>query len=428
MLWANFLQAQSYNNWITGDANDVTPSNYKSGIVLAGGGGDNDDAMQWMLERADGGDIVVIRASNSDGYNNYFYSELGVNVNSVETIRFNDISAASDDYVIQQIRNAEVLFIAGGDQYDYYEFWKDNAIEEAINYLINEKGITVGGTSAGMAILGNAYYTPSAGSLTTGQALANPYHPNVEILGQDDFIEVPILSNLVTDTHYDDRNRSGRHMVFLARLAATYEEQVFGIACNEWTAVCIDENNIATVYGEYPDYEEYAYFLKSNCFNDIQAEILETSTRLTWNKNGRAVKVYQAPGKVDGSTRFNLNDWTSGNGGNWQNWYVDEGTLIQEATTETGCGDGPLSPIKASKEKDISIKVMPNPTTACWTVSDLPQDTKRISLFSSNGVKIETWEAARFTREICLPHSEASLYFLKVESTRKVWTIKLVNH
>ena len=44
-----------------------------------------------------------------------------MNVNSVETIRFENASAASDPYVVQQINNAEILFIAGGDQYVYQE-------------------------------------------------------------------------------------------------------------------------------------------------------------------------------------------------------------------------------------------------------------------------------------------------------------------
>lgn len=426
LLSSYFLQAQGYTNWVTGDPTDATPANFKSGVVLAGGGGDNDDAMQWMLERADGGDVVVIRASNSDGYNDYFFSELGVNVNSVETIRFDNIAASSDDYVIQQIRNAEVLFIAGGDQYDYYQFWKDNAIEEAINFLINEKKITVGGTSAGMAILGNAYYTPSAGSLTTEQALANPYHTNVEILGHDDFIHIPLLNNLVTDTHFDDRDRGGRQVVFLARLVENYHEQVFGIACNEWTAVCVDDTGIARVFGEYPDYDEYAYFLKSNCFSEIGGEVIQPNTPLTWNRGGQAVNVYQAPGRIDGSTTFDLNDWKTSSGGNWQNWFVENGNLIKVATTETGCEDEPLSTLEEDKKMMSLVSISPNPTSDCWRISNLPKDVVQISIFSTTGIKLKELSEETLSHEICLSNVMHQVLLLKIKTSKMTFTTKLM--
>ena len=125
-----------YTSWLVGSTDDLVTENHMPGIVLAGGGLDNDDAMKWFLNRADGGDVVVIRSSSTDGYNNYLYSSLGVTVNSVETILINSREAAEHPYVEEQIRNAEALFIAGGDQYDYYEFWKDTPVMDAINYLI----------------------------------------------------------------------------------------------------------------------------------------------------------------------------------------------------------------------------------------------------------------------------------------------------
>ena len=271
--------AQSYTSWIVGDTADVQTTGMVPGIVLAGGGGDNDQAMQWMLSRAGGGDVLVIRASNSDGYNNYFFQELGVAVNSVETIRFESGEAAFDDYVVSRIRDAECLFMAGGDQFDYYTFWKDTPVEEAINYLINEKGVPVGGTSAGMAILSQCYYTPSGSSLTAEEALSNPFHPDFEILGCDDFLQVPFTSYLVPDTHYEQRERPGRHIAMLARIAHQYNARSFGIAANEYTAVAIDENGIARAFGEYPEFEEdYVFFLQANCQDEFLPEALEAGT------------------------------------------------------------------------------------------------------------------------------------------------------
>ncbi|HPF92368.1 MAG TPA: cyanophycinase, partial [Tenuifilaceae bacterium] len=223
-----------------GSTDDVTPENHTSGILLAGGGGDNDEAMAWLINRADGGDIVVIRASETDGYNDYLFTELGITVNSVETILIDSREAAEHPYVEQQIRNAEALFIAGGDQYDYYQYWKDTPVMDAINYLLNDKGVAVGGTSAGMAILGKAYYTPSGTGAQSSTVLNNPYHSSTNIIGRDNFIDANILNNTITDTHFDARDRSGRLFTFMARMVTDWGIEAKGIAANEYTAVCID--------------------------------------------------------------------------------------------------------------------------------------------------------------------------------------------
>ena len=39
-----------------------------------GGSRENDNAMRWFLKQADGGDILVLRASGSNGYNDYMLS------------------------------------------------------------------------------------------------------------------------------------------------------------------------------------------------------------------------------------------------------------------------------------------------------------------------------------------------------------------
>ena len=88
-----------------------------------GGGTDNDDAIKWMFQKAGGGDVVVLRSAGTDGYNTYMYSELGVPVNSVETIIIDTRAKASIAAIATKIRNAEALFIAGGDQATYVSYW-----------------------------------------------------------------------------------------------------------------------------------------------------------------------------------------------------------------------------------------------------------------------------------------------------------------
>lgn len=412
---SSFLSAQGFTNWIVGDTSDFQSPNFEGGLVLAGGGGDNDQAMQWMLSRADGGDVVVIRASNSDGYNDYFFEELGVAVNSVETIRFDGVEANVNDYVIRQIRNAEVLFIAGGDQYDYYQYWKDSPIEEAINFLINEKGITVGGTSAGMAILGGAYYTPSGGSLQSDQALANPYHPNINILGNGDFIEHPLMNNVITDTHYDQRDRKGRQITFMARLVDNAQTQFYGIACNEYTAVCIDTAGLAHVFGQYPEYNDFAYFLISNCQEEFNPETILGGLPLTWNRQEAAVKVYRLPGREEeNSALFNLQDWQSGVGGLWEKWYVDEGVLFQNEAEDGNCNIIDTEVVEFEQRE--FLRIYPNPTESSFQldISNEPKEAISLTLFNTMGQKL--WNQAFNNKQTSFgTNLNAGIYWLQVE-------------
>ena len=90
--------SQNYTSYFTGNNNDVYRET-NGGVCLMGGATEDDNAMIWFLERSNGGDILVLRTSGSDGYNNYLFSELGVNVNSVETIVLNNSSAADESYI-----------------------------------------------------------------------------------------------------------------------------------------------------------------------------------------------------------------------------------------------------------------------------------------------------------------------------------------
>ena len=303
--------------YLTGNAADVTTTTL-GGLLLMGGSTDVDAAIQWFLQRAGGGDVVVIRSSGADGYNTYMYNM--VPVNSVESIIIDSRTKADLATVTQKIRNAEALFIAGGDQWNYVNYWKNSGTEDAINYLINTKGVTVGGTSAGLAILGSAYYSAQSGSVTTAQALANPYHRYLT-LGANDFITAPFLSNTITDSHYSQRDRQGRHVTFMARLMKDfgYTTTVKGIGIDEQTAVCIDDAGIGKVYGT-----NNAYFLKNT---ELGAETCVSGSPLTWNRSAQAVSAYRIAGSANGNGSFNSINWTF-SGGSSYFYYVNNGVLF----------------------------------------------------------------------------------------------------
>lgn len=331
------------------------------GLVLAGGSSDNDDAMKWMLARADGGDVVVLRASGSDGYNSYFYSELGVTVNSVTSIVIQSAEHANEEEVVEILNNAEVVFIAGGNQWNYVDYWRDTALIEALDLLINEKKITIGGTSAGMAVLGEVVYSAQNGTIWSSEALEDPYHYRLTL--EKDFLEVTFMEGTVTDSHYnriqdDEMNRHGRHVAFMARMIADWGMPAKGIAANEYTAIAVDETGKARVFG-HPSYPDFGYFLKKH---GGPPEVCEEGTPLTWTQSEQAIKVYKVKGDFDGSGWFDINSWENGEGGEWQYWYVDEGELFEtDSDDDTG-----LIP---SLTPDNAIELFPNPAVDVLTIT-----------------------------------------------------------
>lgn len=284
---------------LTGDPADVTTTT-AGGLCLMGGGTDVDAAFRWLIEKSGGGDFVVIRADNSTGYNSYIYSMGGIN--SVETIVISKLTEANNPTVINKIRGAEALFIAGGDQANYVSLWKNTPVEDAINYLINTKHAPVGGTSAGCAILGSSYFSALNGTVTSDQAMADPYNALIT-LGHDDFLSSRILQNTITDQHFSQRAREGRLVTFMARMNKDLGKNVRAIASDEQTAVCIDDKGIAKVFGN-----NNAFFLQ---ITSSGPEICMSGVPLTWNKNMQAVKVYRIAGSSSGNGYFDLNTYST---------------------------------------------------------------------------------------------------------------------
>lgn len=310
---------------IIGDTTDVQPK-VSGGIVLMGGSTDVDGAFRWMIERSGGGDVVVIRASGTAAYNPYI-NGLG-KVNSVETLKIDSRELADNDTVAMIIRNAEMLFIAGGDQSNYMHFWKGTKTEAAINYLLKEKTSPVGGTSAGCAILGGFYFSGEQGSVVSEEALLNPYHPKVTLYNND-FLKAPFLQNIITDQHYLARNREGRSVVFLSRIFKDWAIPAKAIAVDEWTAVCIDHEGKASVMGLSSASRpySYAYFIAAN--ETRVPETLESGLPLQWSSAEKALEVYEIQASENGNGSFDVTSFnkTTSTGGRYYWWWVDNGIL-----------------------------------------------------------------------------------------------------
>jgi cyanophycinase len=249
-----------YKHYLIGDPADVVRPT--SGlIVLQGGGDDVDENYIRMGARSGGGDFVVLRASGDDDYNAYIYALC--RCNSVATLVFDSREAAYDPFVIATIRNAEAVFIAGGDQSRYVRFWKGTPVQDAINFVA-AKPAPIGGTSAGMAILGEfSYSAMTPESLTSAVALGDPFA--VDLTLERDFIALLPLRNVLTDQHLWERDRIGRTVALLARLVHDgWTSTGRAIAADRETAVHIDpRDGSAEIFATADHPTPYAYFLRT---------------------------------------------------------------------------------------------------------------------------------------------------------------------
>lgn len=277
-----------YDYYLSGNAEDAKRRTY-GGLLLAGGGRDVDAAFRWLVGKAQGGDVVVLRTSGADSYNAYLTGLGGAD--SVETIVLRTPQAAHDRSIAEKIRRAEALFIAGGDQWNYIRLWKGTPIQGAIHHLI-WRGVPVGGASAGLSVLGEHYFSAQNDTITSKDALANPFDPRVTI--GSEFLRLPQLRGIITDGHLFRRDRMGRLLTFMARIRQKTHQRVRGIGVDEATAVVIERDGSASVNGAGS-----AYFLEL----DNDPDVCVSGKPLTI----RGIVAFRVPA----GGRFNLRRWTS---------------------------------------------------------------------------------------------------------------------
>jgi cyanophycinase len=315
---ANLAQAQSYKYFRLGNKDDIQ-TKPTAGVAMMGGGSDLDDAFRWLCNKGNGGDFLILRARGDDAYNSYVNGLC--KANSVATLIIPDRAAAEDAAVAEIIRKAEAVFITGGDQANYIRGWKDTPVEKAMNENI-AAGKPIGGTSAGLAVEGEFVYgalgdKPDDKDLASTDVLPNPYFERVTL--ERDFLKIPHLENLITDSHFAKRDRMGRTLGFLARImkygwsAAPRE-----IAIDEKSAVLVEADGKAAIVGT----GKGAYFLRPT-----QApEVCEKGVPLTL----RGISVY----RVAAGGHFDLTTWT-GDGGTSYSLSVERGKI---ESTQAGNG------------------------------------------------------------------------------------------
>jgi cyanophycinase len=236
---------RNFDYFVTGDPALPRARHTQLLLALMGGGGSVDAAYRAIVDHAGRGHIVILRAVDDDSfdpedgdYGISFATTWGP-VTSAETITFHNRQAAHDPRVLAALRGADGIFIAGGDQSNYIRYWKGTPVQEALNAHVRANR-PIGGSSAGLAILGHySYPCLDSVSMESKVALPDPFSSGVML--ESDFMHFPGLEQVITDSHFSERSRLGRLIVFLARLnQGPAQPAIFGLGIDEKTALLID--------------------------------------------------------------------------------------------------------------------------------------------------------------------------------------------
>jgi beta-aspartyl-peptidase (threonine type) len=234
-----------YEYYRIGDTHATRPGKTGPALMLMGGGSWVDPAFRWFVARAGHGHIVILRASGADEMQQDLYGRIG-GVASVQTLVFHDRAAASDPAVLDIVRHADGIFIAGGDQANYVRFWKGTPLNALLDGHVRA-GKPIGGTSAGLAILGGyGYGALDGGSIVSAEAMRDPLGPAVTLVGG--FLHMPWLARVITDTHFAARGRLGRLIAFVARLRHEGHADVVGLGVDEATVLAVDGDGIGRLF------------------------------------------------------------------------------------------------------------------------------------------------------------------------------------
>ncbi|MGW7262155.1 pre-peptidase C-terminal domain-containing protein [Streptomyces sp. NPDC054842] len=170
-------------------------------------------------------------------------------VNSCTTWTLTAASDGSNSQVNTDVRNAEFVYFAGGDQCRYAA-WKGTPLEASVESVV-AKGGGAGGGSAGHHINSPVVYDACNGSVTSTQALANPYDRAASFT--TGMFQWADYGAVINDSHFVTRDRMGRTMAFVARAVKdglTSGGAAWGVGVEEGGSLFIDRDGKGTQYGK----------------------------------------------------------------------------------------------------------------------------------------------------------------------------------
>ena len=219
------------------------------GYVAAEGGGSVTSGswalstFTWMLQNAGGnGRVAILGVAGVDaGAEGRFLQAGASQVIQLAITQTNaDLQTTYD-----AIAACDVVWMRGGNQANYVQWWNNTKTEDAIRAVF-DKGGAVGGTSAGCAVLGELIYDSITGSVSPKAALRDPYSTAISFTS--DFLQ--LTPGVLFDTHFTERGRIARLAVMLGRLWQDQGRDVLGVGCDDRTAFCVSPDGRGRVIGE----------------------------------------------------------------------------------------------------------------------------------------------------------------------------------
>ena len=294
---AQKAKVEPYEHFVFGKLNSSTPGPVSGGLLLLGGGDRNIDSMKWFFGKAGRGHIVVISASYGKEIGEEFFNDIG-GIQSTEIFVFHDRSQSTDRKILDRLRKADGIFIAGGDQARYVRYWRGTPVEDILNAHV-AAGKPLAGTSAGLAIMGEKLYgAMDDGSIRSPEALADPFGPANTIEG--DFLELPLLKGVISDTHFKERKRLGRLFAFLAKGQANRDPaapDMIGVGVDESAALAVEPDGSARIYATAPD--GYAWIVDGSTLRDLKPGRPLDAPRVKVTGVGPGSVLHLPSGRVD---------------------------------------------------------------------------------------------------------------------------------
>ncbi|GAA4210919.1 hypothetical protein GCM10022252_79390 [Streptosporangium oxazolinicum] len=253
LVLAGAQQAQaSVTRVRQGSASDVSRSSWSGpAFTMNGSGGVVTATMTSAINAIRGGtgslDVVVL-AGSSGGTPECDAIIALAGVNSCTTDTLTAAGDGNNAQVNTDIRNAEFVYFAGGDQCRYAS-WKGTSLEASVESVV-AKGGGSGGGSAGHHINSDIVYNACGGSATSASALSNPYESAMTFTYG--LFQWKDYRDTINDSHFVARDRMGRTMAFVARAlkdGRTSGGKAWGVGVEEGGSLYLDKNGRATLSG-----------------------------------------------------------------------------------------------------------------------------------------------------------------------------------
>jgi len=212
----------------------------KGNLFIIGGGSRSDELMHALMATSQltGSDYIVVLPMATEEPDTAFYY-ISRDLKKVCSNKITNFNFTKNDVNKKQwldsIEHAKLIFITGGDQSRFMNIALHTPVQDAIRKAY-ENGSTIGGTSAGAAMM--SYYMLTGnqllGDTTYESTFSKLWYNNIEIkegLG--------LLDSAIIDQHFVARSRYNRMLSAIAKFP--------GLPCigiDEGTAIIVHENNV----------------------------------------------------------------------------------------------------------------------------------------------------------------------------------------